>query len=70
MTKQEALSLRPGDIIKCKGTGYMHRTIINSYVSKDTLHWSDYPNQDNDHIFNYNELEIVSRKKLNLFKIY
>lgn len=37
MTEEEALNLKPGDVISCAGNS--HRIIVESYVSGSYLYW-------------------------------
>ena len=71
MTKEEAETLKPGDIISCAGNGY--RTLTKVWIEDPDLCWNQKGNGNTKHQYELVNIDIVSRYEppvINNYQIY
>ena len=70
MTKEEALELKPGDVITGPWTGANERTITSCEVRVETLYWKE-KNSGLTHSWNISDIHLKKKASLDMnYEIY
>lgn len=69
MTKEEAQTLEPGDIISCSGNS--NRVLTDVWIEGDTLYWHQ-EGSDSKHMYSIELISITKKKNtiINNYEIY
>ena len=73
MTKEEALTLKPGDTITSINLVWLKRVVYKTEIRNDYLFWSQSPKGDFSYSNPLNNIRIVSRAEpqiINNYEVY